>query len=114
MESLKSPVVVANIDDTNEQSFQGKYQKSIVIDRYDRKIGIIGVIIETVDVSEESYLIRLHMEMFSIVFAMNLILNIIKITNFSNSQTPEIFNFKMKVRRYEEKPLYCKDKVLTL
>lgn len=49
METLESPVVVANIDDTDEPTIQGKYRKSIVIDRYERKIGIIGVIIETVN-----------------------------------------------------------------
>lgn len=49
METVESPVVVANIDDSDEMSIHDKYNKSIVIDRYDRKIGIIGVILETVD-----------------------------------------------------------------
>lgn len=50
MENLKSPIVVANIDDSDEPTFQGKYQKSIVIERNNRKIGIIGVIISSVHV----------------------------------------------------------------
>lgn len=50
MEALESPVIVANIDDTDEPTFQGKYQKYVVIDRYDRKIGIIGIILSTVNV----------------------------------------------------------------
>lgn len=50
MEALKSPVIVANIDDVDEPEFQGKYNRSIVIDRYGRKIGVIGIIISTVDV----------------------------------------------------------------
>ncbi|XP_001848684.2 apyrase [Culex quinquefasciatus] len=44
LEALKSPVVVANIDDSEEPKMQGKYQKSVVIERGGRKIGIIGVI----------------------------------------------------------------------
>jgi len=47
LETLKSPVIVANIDDTLEPTMKGKYQKSIIIDRYDRKIGVIGVILQT-------------------------------------------------------------------
>ncbi|XP_062562831.1 apyrase-like [Armigeres subalbatus] len=44
LESLKSPIVVANIDDSEEPTMQGKYQKSVVIERGGKKIGIIGVI----------------------------------------------------------------------
>ncbi|XP_065076026.1 apyrase-like [Ochlerotatus camptorhynchus] len=44
METLKSPIVVANIDDSQEPTMQGKYQKSVVIERDGRKIGVIGVI----------------------------------------------------------------------
>lgn len=50
MESLASPVVVSNIDDSLEPTFKGKYKKSIVIDRYNRKIGVIGVILSTTNV----------------------------------------------------------------
>ncbi|XP_031636271.1 apyrase-like isoform X2 [Contarinia nasturtii] len=48
MENLMTPVVLANVIDTFEPTFQGKYKKSIVIDRYERKIGVIGVLISTV------------------------------------------------------------------
>lgn len=52
IESLKSPILVANIDDSQEPSFQGKYNKSIVIERSGRKIGLIGLItVDTVDLS---------------------------------------------------------------
>lgn len=49
MTALKTNVIVANIDDTDEPMFQGKYKKSIIIDRYKRKIGVIGVILRNVD-----------------------------------------------------------------
>lgn len=49
--AVKSPVLACNIDDTEEPTMQGKYQKSIIIDRYDRKIGIIGVVLSTFNVS---------------------------------------------------------------
>lgn len=45
-------MIVANIDDSQEPTFQNKYKKSIVIDRFGRKVGIIGVIIHTTNVSE--------------------------------------------------------------
>lgn len=48
-------MVVANIDDSEEPTIQGKYKKSIIINRYNRKIGIIGVILQTTDVSFENY-----------------------------------------------------------
>uniref|UniRef100_A0A182JMY7 Apyrase n=1 Tax=Anopheles atroparvus TaxID=41427 RepID=A0A182JMY7_ANOAO len=44
LEVIDSPVVVANIDDTEEPTLQGKYRKSIVLERGGRKIGIVGVI----------------------------------------------------------------------
>ncbi|GLV32897.1 uncharacterized protein CBL_20048 [Carabus blaptoides fortunei] len=44
IKSLNAPVVVANIDDSEEPTIQGTYQKSIIIERAGRKIGIIGVI----------------------------------------------------------------------
>jgi 5'-nucleotidase len=47
METLKSPIIVANIDDSQEPTFQGKYKKSIVIERSGRKIGLIGAIVAT-------------------------------------------------------------------
>ncbi|XP_058129551.1 apyrase-like [Anopheles ziemanni] len=44
LDVIESPVVVANIDDTEEPTLQGKYRKSIVLERGGRKIGIVGVI----------------------------------------------------------------------
>lgn len=45
MADLKSPIVVANLDDKDEPTLQGLYKKSIVVEKSGRKIGIIGVII---------------------------------------------------------------------
>lgn len=47
---LKSPVVLSNMNDTLEPRIQGLYNKSIVIERGGKRIGIIGVIISTVNV----------------------------------------------------------------
>lgn len=47
LETIKSPVVIANVDDSQEETFQNKYTKSHVIDKYDRKIGVIGVILRS-------------------------------------------------------------------
>lgn len=58
MEHLDSPVLAANIDDSLEPSFQGKYKKSIVIERSGRKIGLIGAVtVETKDISSPGNLI---------------------------------------------------------
>jgi 5'-nucleotidase len=51
LENMKAPFVVANIDDTEEPSIQGKYNKSVVIDRGGRKIGIVGYVLRTYNVS---------------------------------------------------------------
>lgn len=59
MEHLKSPVIVANIDDRDEPTFQGKYRKSIIIDKYKHKIGVIGAIFSSVDVSSYSKMVNL-------------------------------------------------------
>ncbi|CRL07285.1 CLUMA_CG020264, isoform A [Clunio marinus] len=49
---LNSPVVVCNIDDRHEPSIQNLYQKSVIVTRNGRKIGIIGVILqETRDIA---------------------------------------------------------------
>lgn len=42
-------MVVANIDDTLEPDFQGKVQKSVVLERGGRKIGIIGVLLTSTE-----------------------------------------------------------------
>lgn len=51
LETIKSPMIVANIDDSEEPTMQGKYNKSVIIDKYGRKIGVIGVILQTTYVS---------------------------------------------------------------
>lgn len=51
MEKLKAPIVVANIDDSKEPELQSKYKKSIIIDKYKRKIGVIGAITRKTNVS---------------------------------------------------------------
>lgn len=51
IKALNSPVVLANVNDTVEPDMQGLYKKSLIIDRFGRKIGIIGLILSTVDVS---------------------------------------------------------------
>lgn len=43
---LNSPVVVANIDARHEPSLQALFQKSVIVERNGRKIGIIGVILK--------------------------------------------------------------------
>lgn len=50
IKALNAPVVVANIDDSKEPDFQNIYNKSIVITRDKKRIGIIGVILSTTDV----------------------------------------------------------------
>ncbi|XP_053681193.1 apyrase-like [Anopheles nili] len=44
LDTIASPMVLANIDDRDEPTLQGKYSKSVVLERNGRKIGIIGVI----------------------------------------------------------------------
>lgn len=51
MEHLDSKVVTANIIDDEEPTMHGLYEKSIIVERNGRRIGIIGVIIATTDVS---------------------------------------------------------------
>lgn len=50
LKALNAPVVVSNIDDSFEPDLQGLYQKSTVIERDGKKIGIIGVILSTTNV----------------------------------------------------------------
>jgi 5'-nucleotidase len=47
IKNLKAPVIVSNIDDSLEPDIQNIYQKSVVVERNGKKIGIIGVIIKT-------------------------------------------------------------------
>lgn len=52
LQNLNHSVVVSNIDDSLEPSIQGLYNKSTVIERNGKKIGIIGVIIHNCNVSK--------------------------------------------------------------
>lgn len=52
LEMLESPVVVANLDDSDEPTLQGLYKKSIVIERGGRKIGLVGaLVVATIEIS---------------------------------------------------------------
>lgn len=52
LEHLVSPVVVANFDDTDEPEIQGKYKKSVIVERSGRKIGLVGaLVVATVEIS---------------------------------------------------------------
>lgn len=43
LETIKTRILISNIDDSLEPTFQNKYTKSIVITKYERPIGIVGV-----------------------------------------------------------------------
>jgi 5'-nucleotidase len=47
LENIDSPIVIANVDDSLEPTFQNKYVKSTVIDKYERRVGVIGAILRT-------------------------------------------------------------------
>lgn len=47
LEEIQSPVVIANVNDSDEPTFQDKYKKSIVIEKNGRKIGIVGAILRS-------------------------------------------------------------------
>lgn len=51
IKALESPMLVANMDSSSEPRMQDLYVSSTVIDKYKQKIGVIGVIIQTTDVS---------------------------------------------------------------
>lgn len=44
LDTIQSPLVLANVDFTDEPQLQGKFSNSYVITRGGRKIGIIGII----------------------------------------------------------------------
>ncbi|XP_058838568.1 apyrase-like [Topomyia yanbarensis] len=48
MERINSPVLLANVDNSDEPRF-GNYRKSMVVERNGRKIGIIGVILRNMN-----------------------------------------------------------------
>ncbi|KAG7209791.1 hypothetical protein KM043_011409 [Ampulex compressa] len=47
LKMIKAPVVLANIDDSEEPRIQGLYKNSTIIDRNGTKIGVIGIILST-------------------------------------------------------------------
>jgi 5'-nucleotidase len=52
LKNLKSDVVVANLDDTDEPELKGLYKKSKIVERDGRKIGLVGALVtETMDIS---------------------------------------------------------------
>lgn len=51
LQTIDSPVVICNIDDTDEPDIQGLYTNTTIITKYDRRIGVIGVILQTTNVS---------------------------------------------------------------
>ena len=51
MENVNTTMLVANIDDSLEPTMANKYKKSHILERGNRKIGFIGVILETTNVS---------------------------------------------------------------
>lgn len=51
LETINTTMLVANMKSTNEPDMTGKYQNSMIIERSNRKIGVIGVILETTYVS---------------------------------------------------------------
>lgn len=51
LEHITSPIVVTNIDDSLEPDIQGKYNKSTIVIRDGRKIGIVGVMLSTTNVN---------------------------------------------------------------
>lgn len=51
LERINSPVVICNVDDTEEPTMKGLYTDSMVITKHERRIGVIGVILQTTNVS---------------------------------------------------------------
>jgi 5'-nucleotidase len=43
LDTINSPILISNVDDSLEPTFQGKHTKSLVITKYGRPIGIVGV-----------------------------------------------------------------------
>jgi len=52
LRTINAPMVVANMDDSLEPTMQGLHNNSIIIERKGQKIGIIGAIIATTNVSQ--------------------------------------------------------------
>jgi 5'-nucleotidase len=47
LENTLTPTVIANVDDSDEPTFQNTYNKSTIIERSGKKIGVIGAILRT-------------------------------------------------------------------
>lgn len=61
MQTLKSPIVASNIDDSLEPTFQNLYKKSEIIVRDGRKIGLVGAVVAaTMEISSPGKLIFLN------------------------------------------------------
>lgn len=52
LDTIETPIVLANVDLSDEPQLQGKFQNSTIIVRDGRKIGIIGIIWSDVNVSK--------------------------------------------------------------
>lgn len=55
MERLNSPVVAANIDARQEPAIEKLFNKSTIIYRNNKKIGVIGVVLSTITVCDITY-----------------------------------------------------------
>lgn len=44
LNTIKTPVVLANVDASNEPAIQGKFQNSTIIQRGNQQIGVIGIL----------------------------------------------------------------------
>lgn len=66
LKAMKAPVVVTNIDDSEEPSIQGLYQNSTIIERGGKKIGIIGVILSTTNTISNTEKLRFLDEVDSV------------------------------------------------
>lgn len=51
LDTIQSPIVLANVDLTEEPQLQGKFLNSTILIRNGRRIGIIGVIAADTNVS---------------------------------------------------------------
>ncbi|XP_054729554.1 apyrase isoform X1 [Anastrepha obliqua] len=61
LDTINTTMLVANMDARDEPDIQGKYQSSMIIERSNRKIGVIGIILETTyDLANTSNLIFLN------------------------------------------------------
>ncbi|XP_015191733.1 PREDICTED: apyrase-like [Polistes dominula] len=66
LKAMKAPVIVTNIDDSEEPSIQGLYKNSTIIERGGKKIGIIGVILSTTNTISRTEKLRFLDEVDSV------------------------------------------------